>query len=150
MDRSYPRHARRHFGVCVLIVRAPLVGALALGTSIVLSALGQLCMKAGMQALHLVDHITTTAPAWSALEPAVLWTSAGVSAYVLSLVSWLVALTRYPLSYAYPFLGVSYVLVYLGATQWDALAEPATPLKTIGTLFVIAGVALISVTGPRR
>ncbi len=150
MDRSYPCDDRRHIGVRVVIARAPIVGALALGTSILLSALGQLCMKAGMQALHLVNHTTTTAPEWSALEPAVLWTSAGVTAYVLSLVSWLVVLTRYPLSYAYPFLGVSYVLVYVGATRWDTLAEPATPLKTIGTLLVIAGVALISVTGPRR
>jgi undecaprenyl phosphate-alpha-L-ara4N flippase subunit ArnF len=107
-------------------------------------------MKAGMQALHLVHETAAAASAWPALSPAILWTAAGISAYVLSLVAWLVALTRYPLSFAYPFLGVSYVLVYVGATQWDALAEPATPLKTIGTLFVIAGVALISVTGPRR
>jgi undecaprenyl phosphate-alpha-L-ara4N flippase subunit ArnF len=129
-----------------VIGRAPLVGAFALGTSIVLSALGQLGMKAGMQALHLADHDMT----WSAMKPAVLWTSAGISAYVLSLVSWLVALTQFPLSYAYPFLGLSYVLVYFGATQWDVLAEPATPLKTIGTLSVIAGVALISMTDTRR
>ena len=56
---------------------------------------------------------------------------------------------RYELSFAYPFLGLSYVVVYLGATRWEELAEPATPLRTIGTLFVVAGVALLSFAGPR-
>ncbi len=132
--------------------RRSLFGLLALGTSIVLSALGQLCMKAGMQKLHFAtdDSLSVAAPTWEALEPAILWTTLGVSAYGLSLLSWLVVLARYPLSYAYPFLGLSYVLVYIGAAQWQALAEPVTLLKTLGTCFVIAGVALLSTSGANR
>ena len=58
-------------------------------------------------------------------------------------------LVRYRLSYAYPLLASSYVLVYIGATSWPTLAEPATPQRTIGTLLILAGVALVSLTGER-
>jgi hypothetical protein len=110
-----------------------------------LSAAGQLGMKLGMQALR---EAGTAADAVSAL-PAVLWTTAGLASYALSLAAWLVVLIRYPLSYAYPLLGLSYVLVYVGATQLPALLEPITPLRTLGTLLIIAGAALVSATGDR-
>jgi hypothetical protein len=73
-----------------------------------------------------------------------LWTLAGLASYAVSLAAWLIVLTRYPLSYAYPLLGVSYVLVYVGATQLPALLEPATPLRTLGTFLIIGGAALVS------
>ena len=133
-----------------MIDRARIVGSLALGASIVLSAAGQLCLKAGMQKMHAAaaDHLLESVG--SLVEPAIGWLSIGFGAYALSLASWLIVLVRYHLSFAYPFLGLSYVLVYIGATQWGELAEPVTPLRTLGTLFVIAGVALLSFTGPRR
>lgn len=143
-----------------MIDRARAAGVLALTTSIVLSALGQLCMKVGMQKMHLVaDTFLSVEPSdWSLLEPAVWWTTIGLAAYALSLASWLLVLVRFPLSYAYPFLGLSYVLVYVGATQWSELAEPVTPLRTVGTILVIAGVAILSLdkttergaNGPKR
>ncbi len=83
------------------------------------------------------------------LRAALLWTAAGLAAYGLSLLAWLAVLVRYRLSYAYPLLALSYVLVYIGATSWPELAEPATPQRTIGTLLILAGVALVSLTGER-
>jgi undecaprenyl phosphate-alpha-L-ara4N flippase subunit ArnF len=126
--------------------RARWLGSTCLIASIVLSALGQLGMKAGMQALRVA---APQAWAWSAaalwqLTPALLWTAAGLAAYGLSLLAWLAVLVRYRLSYAYPLLGTSYVLVYLGATHWPQLMEPATPLRTLGTVLILGGVALAS------
>jgi undecaprenyl phosphate-alpha-L-ara4N flippase subunit ArnF len=119
--------------------RSRTIGFIALSASIVLSALGQLGMKAGMQAMHTAAGQGSISTAtWA------LWTVAGLTAYVLSFGAWLVVLIRYPLSYAYPFLGLSYVLVYIGAAKWAELAEPVTQLRTVGTIFVIAGVALVS------
>lgn len=121
------------------------LGPLLLGSSILLSAAGQLGMKAGMQALadsgaQAAVHAATLA----ALAPAIEWTVAGLAAYGLSLVAWLAVLARYPLSYAYPLLGLSYVIVYVGATHWDRLHETATPLRTAGTLLILLGAALVS------
>ena len=128
------------------------LGAAALSASIVLSALGQLGMKAGMQHLKLAraDGELAWSLAFSPpLRDALLWTLAGLAAYALSLLAWLAVLVRYRLSYAYPLLALSYVLVYVGATSWPELAEPATPQRTLGTLLILAGVALVSLTGER-
>jgi hypothetical protein len=120
------------------------LGLACLSASIALSAVGQLGMKLGMESLHAAG-----APGSASVWPAALWTAAGLASYAVSLAAWLVVLIRYPLSYAYPLLGLSYVLVYLGATQLPSLLEPATPLRTLGTLLIVAGAALVSTTGDR-
>lgn len=128
------------------------LGLALLLASVVLSAAGQLAMKAGMQTLHRLGRTGELAPTAAALAhfaPAIEWTAAGLAAYALSLLAWLAVLVRYPLSYAYPLLGLSYVLVYAGATHWARLMEPATPLRTLGTLLILAGVALVSL-GEKR
>lgn len=115
--------------------------------SIVLSAAGQLCMKAGMLELHSVGTVLTEpsgAEGGDALNIAIAWTVAGLFAYTCSLLSWLAVLVRYPLSFAYPVLSLSYVLVYLGATNWPLLAEEATTMRTVGTFLILLGVGLVS------
>ena len=128
------------------------LGRALLAASIVLSAAGQLGMKAGMRELHALGErgVAPLAAAWSDLVPTVTWTVGGLTAYGLSLLCWLAVLVRYPLSYAYPLLGLAYVLVYIGATQWPRLAEPASALRTGGTLLILAGVALVTVADRRR
>jgi len=131
------RHSFRWLGLACLL------------TSIVLSALGQLGMKAGMQEWQQIaarQDVVLTGASLAILRPALLWLAAGLAAYGVSLLAWLAVLVRYRLSYAYPLLGVSYVLVYIGATQWPRLLEPATTARTAGTLLILAGVALMTLT----
>jgi drug/metabolite transporter (DMT)-like permease len=125
------------------------LGAALLALSIVLSAAGQLGMKAGMLSLHALHSpgggtIELDLASVALLRPALAWTLGGLAAYGCSLLAWLAVLVRYPLSYAYPLLGISYVLVYFGAAHWDRLGEPMTPMRTAGTLLILAGVALVS------
>jgi len=130
--------------------RARWLGVACLVASIALSALGQLAMKNGMRHLHLAGAGEIVWPITSPpVRAAVFWTAVGLVAYGSSLLTWLVVLVRYRLSYAYPLLALSYVLVYVGATQWPQLLEPATPQRTVGTLLILAGVALVSATGER-
>ena len=126
------------------------VGLAALAASIVLSAAGQLGMKLGMHELHAIGGAQVAAADWAAALPAVSWTALGLVCYASSLLAWLLVLARYPLSYAYPLLGLSYVLVYLCATRWPVFDEAATPLRTFGTLLVVAGVVLVSTTRAER
>jgi undecaprenyl phosphate-alpha-L-ara4N flippase subunit ArnF len=126
----------------------PIVYWCLIGASILLSAVGQLCMKAGMHALA-----ETAATTWLSglLEgSALFWTLTGLLSYGVSMLAWLAVLTRYPLSLGYPLLSLSYVLVYVGATHWPALMETATPTRTGGTLLIAAGVAIVSLTGRRQ
>lgn len=114
------------------------LGLTLLVSSILLSAVGQLCMKAGMHELHVVGN------AWVDRVGPIVWTAGGLLAYVCSLMAWLAVLVRYPLSFAYPMLSLSYILVYIGAVNWPLLSETATPMRTFGTLLILVGVALVS------
>jgi len=119
-----------------------MLGLVALAGSVLLSAAGQLGMKAGMLTLHGARGSETSS--FADMQSSFLWTGAGLVAYGASLVLWLIVLVRYPLSKAYPLLSLSYVCVYLGATLWPKLGETATPLRTFGTLLILAGVAFVS------
>jgi len=123
--------------------------AILLGASILLSALAQLLMKAAMLAFR---DLPATSPfdllmtIEAALQNHLLlfWLFAGIACYGLSMLAWLLALTRYQISYAYPMLGLSYVLVYLGAVYWDRIGESLSVMRSIGILLVIIGVALVN------
>jgi undecaprenyl phosphate-alpha-L-ara4N flippase subunit ArnF len=126
------------------------LGPAALAGSVLLSAAGQLCMKAGMQELHRVLAAHANVVRLAEMQSPIAWTGVGLASYACSLALWLVVLVRYPLSVAYPLLGLSYVCVYLGATFWPRLAEPATLSRTLGTLLILMGVALVSYRGTRQ
>jgi undecaprenyl phosphate-alpha-L-ara4N flippase subunit ArnF len=133
------------------VSRAPhrRLGLLLALVTIVLSAAGQLAMKMGMQTLHALTAAqgqALTLDLLLASRPVMLWTACGLGAYAVSLLCWLAVLVRFPLSYAYPLLSLTYVLVYLGATRWPALMEPVTATRSIGTVLIIAGVALVAAT----
>jgi undecaprenyl phosphate-alpha-L-ara4N flippase subunit ArnF len=121
-----------------------------LATSIVASALAQLLMKAGMLVLHDQQQaLDSFSDFVSALlySGAGAWVVGGLVCYGISIVAWLRVLSAYALSYAYPMLGISYVLVYVGAVIWPRLDEPVSVLRTTGILLVVAGIMLV--TGSR-
>ena len=118
-------------------------GAIALVASVLLSSWGQLSMKVGMQELNhtLAAGATFLDPA--SMSSPLIWTGIGLMSYALSLCSWLMVLVRFPLSFAYPLLSLSYVCVYLGATYWPRLGEAATSSRSLGIVLILSGVALV-------
>ena len=69
-----------------------------------------------------------------------LWS--GIACYALSVVVWIVALSRVPVSVAYPMLSIGYVVNALGA--WTLLGESLTPLRMAGTVIIVAGVFMVA------
>ncbi|MEZ5473727.1 MAG: EamA family transporter [Steroidobacteraceae bacterium] len=63
-------------------------------------------------------------------------------AYGLSVVVWLVGLSRVPVSQAYPILSLGYVLTALLA--WPLLGEIVSGQRVLGIFVIIAGVWLIT------
>ena len=114
--------------------------------SIVLSACAQLLMKAGMIALAGVNSNGEMAIVDAVLNNSQIpgYILSGLFCYAVSMLSWLLALTRYQLSLAYPLLGMSYVLVYLGAVLWQRIGEEFTLLRSAGILLVFVGVILVN------
>lgn len=126
-------------------------GLLFIGTSIVFSAGAQLLMKAGMLELNIITNVTPAVSELTAIQellPVTGWVLAGLALYALSMLTWLVALTKYDVSLAYPLLSLSYVLVYVAAVFWPRLHEAASLGKTSGILLILAGVLLV--TRPAR
>ena len=119
-----------------------------LALTIILSACAQLFMKVSM--IQLQQLLDGTGDKQSLLFVildngiVIAWLFAGLLCYAMSMLSWIFALIKYELSFAYPFLGVTYVLVYLGAVYWERIAEPLTLLRTAGIVLILIGVVFVN------
>lgn len=71
-------------------------------------------------------------------EPLVLL---GLACYVTSSVLWLVVLSRVPLSVAYPFGALSYVLVVIVAL---ITGEHVSALRWVGVVLIVGGIWFVS------
>lgn len=74
-----------------------------------------------------------------ALDP---WFIAAMGLYVGATLLWILALREYPLSRAYPFTALAFLLVPAGAAIF--FGETLGPRYFAGLLLIIAGIALIS------
>jgi multidrug transporter EmrE-like cation transporter len=109
---------------------------------VLLNAAAQLLLKAGTNAVGRFDFTPDNiVPVGMklALEPHVL---GGVACYVVSLLVWLLGLSRVEVSIAYPMLSIGYVLNALAA--WYLFGESLTAQKLIGIGFIVAGVVLVT------
>jgi drug/metabolite transporter (DMT)-like permease len=73
---------------------------------------------------------------------AVPWLWFALSAYGLSVVVWLVGLSRVPVSQAYPMLSMGYV-INIGLAWW-LLGEVPNAQRVIGIGVIVAGVVLVA------
>ena len=67
---------------------------------------------------------------------------AGLTAYVVSVVVWLLVLSRVDVSFAYPMLSVGYIVNAIAA--YYLFAEDLSPVRITGIVVITAGVFLIS------
>ena len=111
-------------------------------TGVLLNAVAQLLLKAGTNAIgHFEFQWRNVVPVgWQvATEPHIL---GGLACYGISVVVWIMALSRVPVSMAYPMLSIGYV-VNAVAAYW-LLGESLPALRMAGIFVVILGVFLIA------
>ncbi|PKO83640.1 MAG: 4-amino-4-deoxy-L-arabinose transferase [Betaproteobacteria bacterium HGW-Betaproteobacteria-11] len=111
-------------------------------TGVLLNAAAQLLLKAGTNAVgHFEFHVGNLIPIGLklALQPFIL---GGMACYAVSLVVWIMALSRVPVSIAYPMLSIGYVINAFIAWQWFGEALAAQKLLGIG--FIVIGVVLVA------
>ena len=111
-------------------------------TGVLLNAAAQLLLKAGTNAVgHFEFHLDNLVPVGLrlALEPHIL---GGMACYAISVVVWILALSRVPVSIAYPMLSIGYVINAFVAWQWFGEALAAQKLLGIG--FIVVGVFLVA------
>ena len=111
-------------------------------TGVFLNALAQLLLKAGTNA---VGAIHLTADNWfsTGLKLATqLPIIGGLTCYVISVVVWIIALSRVDVSIAYPMLSIGYLINAIGA--WYFLGEVMSITRLAGVGIIIVGVILLT------
>jgi multidrug transporter EmrE-like cation transporter len=109
---------------------------------VLLNAAAQLLLKAGTNRVgefaYAIDNLV---PVGSKLatSPFIL---GGLACYVVSVVVWILALSRVPVSVAYPMLSIGYIVNALAA--WMLFGESLGAQKLVGIGFIIVGVFLVA------
>lgn len=111
-------------------------------SSILLVTLAQLALRMAMTGVPPVSHWLS--PWWMAHPAASLLLGAGLAAYGLSMLCWLLALRHLPLNRLYPLLSLSYVLVWLAAVSLPVFNEPFRWSSLAGVILIMLGLLLNS------
>lgn len=109
---------------------------------VLLNAIAQLLLKAGTNAVgHFDFHLDNLVPVGFklAFQPYIL---GGMTCYAISLVVWIMALSRVPVSIAYPMLSIGYVINAAVAHYW--FGEALALQKLLGIGFIVVGVVLVA------
>ncbi|HVY53260.1 MAG TPA: 4-amino-4-deoxy-L-arabinose transferase [Gammaproteobacteria bacterium] len=107
-----------------------------------LNAAAQLLLKAGMgQIGHFEFSLTNLIPIGLKVVvcPPIL---TGLVFYVLSVVVWLLVLSRVQVSYAYPMLSVGYIVNAVAA--FYLFGEDLSLMRVTGIFIIMAGVYLVA------
>lgn len=114
--------------------------------SVLMSALAQIVLKAGMTnssvAQSLASGVRWSSVAVVAGNPLVLL---GLAMYFASALVWLIVLARVDVSLAYPFVGLGFIVTML--LGWLVHGEALTLVRVAGTLLIVGGVVLLATRG---
>lgn len=115
-------------------------------TAICFSVSGELLLKSGMNSVGVLGFSNF----WPTLgkvigNPRIL---GGFGLVGIGAVFWLAAISRAPLSWAYPMLSIGYLLILLFSAI--ALKEPVAPLRWVGALVICLGIVLVFRSGAPR
>ncbi|MBM3125976.1 MAG: hypothetical protein FJZ87_13040 [Chloroflexi bacterium] len=70
------------------------------------------------------------------------WVLSGIAATFLAGVSWMLAMTKFEISYAYPFVSLNYILVL--AAGFLLFNESVNVAKLAGSALVVLGIIVIA------
>ena len=109
---------------------------------VLLNAVAQLLLKAGTNAVGAFEFSTANIVpvGWKIVTS--LPILGGIGCYVVSVVVWILALSRVEVSIAYPMLSVGYVVNAVAA--WYLFGEAVTPMRLIGIGIIILGVFIVA------
>ena len=120
-----------------------MIGYLVILTSLACAVLAQVLFKLGVNSVggfelngNVLGGLLNLLTQWQVLL--------GLATYVLGWLLWMNALSRFDLSFVYPFTVLNYVMI-LGAS-WLILGEGASPIRYLGVTLICGGV-IISARG---
>ncbi len=111
-------------------------------TGVLLNAAAQLLLKAGTNSIgHFEFSRDNILPVgWQLVtEPHIF---GGLACYAVSVVVWIMALSRVEVSIAYPMLSIGYVVS--AAAAWWLFGEAVSPARLLGIGIIIVGVYIVA------
>ena len=109
---------------------------------VLLNAAAQLLLKAGTNRIgEFAFSLANVVPVGLkvATSPFVF---GGLACYAVSVVVWILALSRVPVSVAYPMLSIGYIVNAVAA--WFLFGESLAAQKLVGIGFIVVGVWLVA------
>lgn len=109
---------------------------------ICLNALAQLLLKAGTNAIGVI-HLSAENWFVTGVKLATqLPILGGLTCYVVSVLVWIIGLSRVDVTIAYPLLSLGYIINALGA--WYFLGEAVSTQRILAIAIIIIGVVLLT------
>jgi drug/metabolite transporter (DMT)-like permease len=111
--------------------------------SVVAAATGQVMLKHGMQTATARARAGGSLAVHAATSP---WVLLGLVVFGISALAWLATLSRLPLSVAYPFNALGYLVILTASIV--VLHERATMLTWAGSILVVSGLVIVVLSRP--
>lgn len=115
-------------------------------SSVSLSAFAQIVLKMGMSNPKVQNDLIIAGSLFEKLFIALtnVYVVAGISMYLLSMILWLVVLSKIDVSVAYPFVGLGFIITMV--LGFLLLNEQISAMRVMGTILVVCGVLMVSST----
>jgi len=111
-------------------------------TGVLLNAAAQLALKASVRDTGAIEISASAAIPTAVRLASEPWLWFGLTCYVVSVVVWILALSRVDVSIAYPMLSLGYIVNALAAWAW--LGEAMNIEKVAGIGIIIVGVYVLA------
>ena len=105
---------------------------------ILFASLGQVFLKIGMNAVGSINTFT-----YSDIVSIFsnLYIILGLLMYGLGTIFWLIALSQKDLSYVYPFIALTFIIVLF--LSYFVLKEQVSTIRVVGTIIIVIGLMII-------
>ena len=111
-------------------------------TGVLLNAIAQLALKASVSDTGIINLDMQSLLSSAGSLATNLWLWLGLVCYAISVVVWILALSRVDVSIAYPMLSVGYIVNAIAASQ--LFNEPMGMGKVIGIGVIMLGVYILA------
>ena len=111
-------------------------------TGVLLNAVAQLALKASVNDTGIINLDMHSLLSSAGSLATNLWLWLGLICYAISVVVWILALSRVDVSIAYPMLSIGYIVNAVAA--WHLFDEPMNLGKVVGIGIIIVGVYILA------
>lgn len=111
-------------------------------TGVLLNAVAQLALKASVSDTGVINFDLTSLLSSAGTLVVNVWLWLGLACYGISVVVWILALSRVDVSIAYPMLSIGYVVNAIAA--WHLFDEPLGLGRIVGIGIIILGVFVLA------